>query len=365
MQQIVFIEPADPDAGLSLAAGETARFDVVYTATNETLLGLGLVLLYDPEDIEISLETDTLFPNSLNSSQATAGSLVTNWAVEPPAAIWPGTGTTPLVLYSFTAEAPADFTGATLTFAGAPDVAAGAEFVAPPAIVAADGPPLVEPPTIAPDTEPPVVAGDQSFRVIAGQDAGSAIGTVQATDNFGVAAFAIASGNEAGFFAIDAAGNLTLTAAASDAEAVSERFVLGITASDAAGNSAAAESVAIDLLQPDEGAFSLDVDRDGGTPEPLTDGLNILRVLLGAPEQAIVLGPDALATDSQDAVFGRIVAARDGGILDFDRDGAVEALTDGLNILRVLLGAPEAAIALGTGSTLSQGEVVAAIEALA
>lgn len=50
--------------------------------------------------------------------------------------------------------------------------------------------------------------------------------------------------------------------------------------------------------------------------------------------------------------------------LDVDQNDSAEAATDGLNILRVLLGAPAAAIELGTGTPdgIDQGEVVETIE---
>ena len=72
-------------------------------------------------------------------------------------------------------------------------------------------------------------------------DIDDVIGQVAANDNVGVASFAIDSGNDGGYFAIDATGRITptvigLTAASNDFESIPNDFILGISASDAAGN---------------------------------------------------------------------------------------------------------------------------------
>ncbi|KKI98188.1 DUF4114 domain-containing protein [Prochlorothrix hollandica] len=103
------------------------------------------------------------------------------------------------------------------------------------------------------DEIPPTVAA-QSFSYAENQATNYAIGTVAATDATGVTGFAIVSGNADGFFAINSSGNLTLTAAGAAAAAASNdfettpnSFTLGITASDAAGNTSTATDVTIDV----------------------------------------------------------------------------------------------------------------------
>ena len=111
--------------------------------------------------------------------------------------------------------------------------------------------------------------------------------------------------------------------------------------------------------------FDLDVDQNGEA-EALTDGLNVLRVLLGAPTASIELGANTPDSIGQEAVVTAIESGRDAGILDVDQNGEVDALTDGLNVLRVLLGAPTASIELGanTPDSIDQQAVFGAIEAL-
>ncbi len=91
------------------------------------------------------------------------------------------------------------------------------------------------------DAASPIIEAGQSFSYAENQSAGFVIGTAAATDNVGITEFDFASGNEAGFFAIDNAGELTLTAAgaagaANDFEIVPNSFTLSVVAQDAAGN---------------------------------------------------------------------------------------------------------------------------------
>ncbi|MBA4445646.1 cadherin repeat domain-containing protein, partial [Cylindrospermopsis raciborskii CS-506_C] len=87
------------------------------------------------------------------------------------------------------------------------------------------------------------------------------VGTVTATDAVGVTSFAIASGNDSGFFAISNSGVITLTAAGAAASAVSNdfettpnTFTLGITASDAAGNTSTSTNITINVTDVDDTA---------------------------------------------------------------------------------------------------------------
>ncbi len=102
-------------------------------------------------------------------------------------------------------------------------------------------------------------------------------------------------------------------------------------------------------------ACGLDVDVDGNAGA-LTDGLLMLRYLKGARGTDLVAGllnpPASLRTDPAvlETVIERMIAAKR---LDFDGDGVTGASTDGLVLLRALLGFTETAVtdnALGTGT---------------
>ena len=111
-----------------------------------------------------------------------------------------------------------------------------------------------------PDTTAPVVSANQTFSYQEGQVSGFEVGTVAASDNIAVTGYQIVSGNDADLFAIDATGKITLTAAGAAATAASNdfettpnAFSLGITATDARGNTSAASSVSIgvtNLVEP-------------------------------------------------------------------------------------------------------------------
>lgn len=93
---------------------------------------------------------------------------------------------------------------------------------------------------------------------------------------------------------------------------------------------------------------SLDVDASGGTLKGTTDGLLLLRAMLGLSGTALTQGIVA----SQGNAIGNSIASDVRtmtllGALDVDGDGVVRAETDGLLILRMLLGF--------TGSTVTVG----------
>ncbi len=104
------------------------------------------------------------------------------------------------------------------------------------------------------DDTAPVVNANQTFSYAERQVANFQVGTVTATDAVGVTNFAIASGNNSGFFAISNSGVITLTAAGAAASAASNdfettpnTFTLGITASDAANNTSSPVNVTINV----------------------------------------------------------------------------------------------------------------------
>lgn len=111
--------------------------------------------------------------------------------------------------------------------------------------------------TVTYDASAPSVDASQSYSYSENQSADYEIGTVSASDNKGITSFSIASGNDSGWFAIDNNGKLTLTsagasAAPNDYETGSNSFTLGITASDAAGNTSSSENVTISVTDIDE-----------------------------------------------------------------------------------------------------------------
>ena len=94
----------------------------------------------------------------------------------------------------------------------------------------------------------------------------------------------------------------------------------------------------------------LNVDIDGNEQfDALTDGLLILRSMFGLTGTSLISGAvanDAVYTDAED-IQARITGL--GNRLDIDNNGTVDALTDGLIILRYLFGL--------TGDTLTNGVV--------
>jgi hypothetical protein len=84
-------------------------------------------------------------------------------------------------------------------------------------------------------------------------------------------------------------------------------------------------------------AGSLDIDGNGQY-DALTDGLLLLRGMFGLSEGALISG--AVASDAIYTSSGEIVSRIDmlGDLVDMDGNGRVDALTDGLIVLRYLFG---------------------------
>ncbi len=103
------------------------------------------------------------------------------------------------------------------------------------------------------DTTAPTFTTKGPFSYAENQVADALVGTVVATDNVAVTKYEITSGNDKGYFALDAAtGKITLTAAgvastANDFDDVgadaANTFTLAVTASDAAGNATKSDVV--------------------------------------------------------------------------------------------------------------------------
>jgi Ca2+-binding RTX toxin-like protein/methionine-rich copper-binding protein CopC len=157
------------------------------------------------------------------------------------------------------------------------------------------------------DTTAPVVTA-ATFSYAENQEVGAAVGTVEATDAVGVTGFEITTGNDAGFFAIDAEGNITLTeagaaaaAAANDFETAPNAFTLGVVATDAAGNESAAATVTISVTDVDDTAPELVAATVAG---------NTVKLNFNEPLAAAVLAnPAALFTVTQGATSFTVSSA--------------------------------------------------------
>lgn len=114
----------------------------------------------------------------------------------------------------------------------------------------------------ATDGTAPVATAPAATNYAENATATTVLATVTATDDVAVTGFEIASGNDSGFFAIDATGKITLTtagltSAANDFETTPNSFTLGVQAVDAAGNKSAAVDVVLDVTDVDEQAPAL------------------------------------------------------------------------------------------------------------
>lgn len=157
------------------------------------------------------------------------------------------------------------------------------------------------------DATAPVVTA-ATFSYAENQAAGFEVGTVAATDAVGVVDFDITTGNDAGYFAIDAAGKITLTeagvaatAAANDFETLPNAFTLGVVAKDAAGNTSAAANVTVNVTDVDDVAPALVASAASGT----TVRLNFSEAL----KAAVISNPAAVFTVSQGSTSFNITSA--------------------------------------------------------
>ena len=94
----------------------------------------------------------------------------------------------------------------------------------------------------------------------------------------------------------------------------------------------------------------------------LTDGLLVMRYLFGLSGRALtagVLGLNAMRTESE-AVKGYLDGIR--GSLDIDGNGAADALTDGLLIVRYLFGLRGNSLIAGAVDPLGSRKTATAIE---
>lgn len=143
--------------------------------------------------------------------------------------------------------------------------------------------------------------------------AATVLGTVTATDNKAVTGFEIASGNDAGFFAINAAGQITLTAAgltsaANDWETQPNSFTLGVKAVDGSGNKSAAVDVVLNVTDVDDVAPALTTQVLSGNRAVLTfdEAFDPASVPAGSSFTVVQNGNTNIAVNSV-SVSGQIV----------------------------------------------------------
>jgi len=136
----------------------------------------------------------------------------------------------------------------------------------------------------------PVVAADQAFNIAENSAADTLVGQVAATDAAStISSYVITSGNDDGYFAIDATGKITVTADGAaagvlDAEGTTTSFTLGVKAIDARGVESAPASVTIGVS-----------DVNDNTPV-LTAPAAIVVTEAGAPVTGQLVATDADVT---------------------------------------------------------------------
>ncbi|HSG62667.1 MAG TPA: Ig-like domain-containing protein, partial [Pseudomonadales bacterium] len=111
--------------------------------------------------------------------------------------------------------------------------------------------------SIVVDNTNPTIAG-QTFSYAENQNVGTVLGKATATDLNDVVSYSITAGDSNGYFAVDANGNISLTAAgaaegvaSNDYEAGLNSFALTVQATDAAGNTSTA-TVTLNVTNRDE-----------------------------------------------------------------------------------------------------------------
>ena len=88
------------------------------------------------------------------------------------------------------------------------------------------------------------------------------------------------------------------------------------------------------------------LDLDGnGSIDALTDGLMLIRVLFGLTGTAVTNG--AIGSNATRTTFADIQPVINLSLLDVDQNGATDALTDGLVILRAMFGLTGASVTNG------------------
>ncbi len=170
------------------------------------------------------------------------------------------------------------------------------------------------------DDEAPVINSNQVLSVAENSPA-EVFGRVAATDNVGIEAFTITTGNEDDFFAINDAGQLRLTAAGAagiDFE-TTPSYTLGIIARDAAGNvTEAAVDVRVNVDDVDEVAPTI----APGQTFSITEN---------SPAETLVNGGVVAADDNVGVVAFTIVSGNVGGLFAIASDGQLSITAAGID----------------------------------
>lgn len=111
-------------------------------------------------------------------------------------------------------------------------------------------------------------------------------------------------------------------------------------------------------------AITLNIDRSTDTAyDSLTDGLLILRHMFGMRGEALTDGAVATTALRNDPVAITTALDNMAGALDIDDNGAVDALTDGMLILRYMFGLRGAALVTGAVAADARAASATAVEA--
>ncbi len=291
-----------------LRVGQSTDLTISYSATDfAKTSGLGLRLHFDSSALDMGAYRDKLRENALpfqiqgdtsdfDNNPDTDKFFLTSWA-DTSGGGWPSVATEPVTLYVVPLTARTDFAREVLGFTG---------FAAP-------GYTLVTSDITIVKAEIPIVTllGNAEVSLELGStytDAGA-----RATDN------------------ID--GDITaniVTVNPVDVNTVGA-YTVTYNVSDAAGN------VAAQITRIVEVRGIIDIDANGQY-DALTDGLLLLRSMFGLDGSALISGAVASNANVKSSVeIGSQIDSL-GMLIDIDGNGQIDALTDGLLILRYLFG---------------------------
>jgi len=203
------------------------------------------------------------------------------------------------------------------------------------------------------DSVAPVVDAGQAYTYDENQEADAVIATVTAEDNeggTGVESYAIVSGDEDGYFDINADGEITLTedglaAAANDFETGDNEFTLGVTATDGNENTSDATDVVLSVGDVDDVAPALSTATFGANEATLTydEALDTASVpnpsdfLVTVQGESTTIGVNSVSVSGNQVVLdmGREPAAGETFLVDY---------TPGVNPLQDTVGNPAEAL---------------------
>jgi hypothetical protein len=180
------------------------------------------------------------------------------------------------------------------------------------------------------------------------------------TDKYVTASWASLYGNWPGALPADL---LTATFNVVDDDSVESTVINFSASSNSAGYQFEATPYTLDIVS---GSFDFD---GNGTADALTDGLMMLRFAFGLTGDGVTNGAIAdNSTMTSEEVLAALATAKDSLAADIDGNGAVDALTDGLMLLRALFGLSGDGVtagAVGDGATrTSAADIEAYIDSM-